>query len=93
MREFIQIQLFISYSDSLSKTKTFKHRPKPRYVKPMVETFPRGMSPQPDFNSTTSIKDAIYIEWFKEKQERAKKELKEKKQKEKEEEERKAKVQ
>ena len=45
-----------------------------------------------DFNSTTSIKDAIYLDWFKQKQERAKQELKEKKQKEKEAEEKKKKV-
>ena len=58
----------------------------------MIETFPKATTPTADFNSTTSIKDAIYMDWFKQKQERAKQELKEKKRQEKEEEEKKQKV-
>jgi hypothetical protein len=45
-----------------------------------------------DFNSTTDIREAVYLDWYAQKMERAKQELKEKKLKEKELEDKKKKV-
>ncbi|XP_074641656.1 uncharacterized protein LOC141899317 isoform X1 [Tubulanus polymorphus] len=68
------------------KEKDKKHRPKPRYGRPLQSDSP------PDsvrsYDSASSIRQSIYDDWYKQKLARTKNELKEKKHREKEEEER-----
>ena len=75
------------------RSKTVRHKPKPRYVRPLVETFPTTPPDTPSsFDSTRNIRTAVFQEWYAARLETKKKELREKKQKEKEEEEKKQKV-
>lgn len=62
-------------------------RPKPRYVKPMIETFPTSTRPltATEYNSSVDIREQAYLSWYKERTERAKKERREKEKKEEEE--------
>ena len=73
-----------------SRARTPKYKPQPRYTKPQLPD--PDSARNVDFNSTTNIRDAVYIDWYAQKMERAKKELKEKKLKEKEAEEKAKKV-
>lgn len=72
------------------RTRTPKYKPQPRYTKPQL---PEPNSARTvDFNSTTDIREAVYLDWYAQKMERSKQELKEKKKLEKEAEEKKKKV-
>ena len=75
------------------KSQSMRYKPQPRYAKPQVVTTPTGLQTGPaSFNSTGSIRDTIYQEWYAERQEKLRKEKLEKKKKEKEEKEKKEKV-
>ncbi|ELU14933.1 hypothetical protein CAPTEDRAFT_213699 [Capitella teleta] len=73
------------------RPKSSKFKVQPRYTKPQIPAPDSARTV--DFNSTTDIREAVYLDWYAQKMERAKQELKEKKKKEQEEEEKKKKQQ
>ncbi|XP_064630782.1 trichohyalin-like isoform X2 [Lineus longissimus] len=73
----------------LSATMTKKVRPQARYAKPQIE--PDTQKSERSYDSTASIRQSIFNDWYSQKMDRSKQELIEKKKKEKEEEEKKKK--
>ena len=83
--ERLLLKFCFIFSETKKPRSQSARRPKPRYAKPMIESFPTSRPATADFNSTTDIREQVYLDWYKERTDRAKKEREERKKREEEE--------